>query len=175
MNNLEDNDTLTQRIIGCAIEVHRTLGPGLLESAYEQCMAHEMTLQDIAFRLQVPTPIEYKGLRLDCAYKRLQGRRRRAGARDRRTQECGSADNAAPRTTADVHEGVARGDRPADQFQRPAPHRRGEAISHLAFRAGIQDTVFLVDLFCLHPLRVARPTPGTSCARCAARRLAPWQ
>src|SRR5213594_3370365 len=40
MNNLEDNDTLTQRIIGCAIEVHRTLGPGLLESAYEQCMAH---------------------------------------------------------------------------------------------------------------------------------------
>src|SRR5205809_4796946 len=111
MNNLEDNDTLTQRIIGCAIEVHRTLGPGLLESAYEQCMAHEMTLQDIAFR----------------------------------------ADNAAPRTTADVHEGVARGDRPADQFQRPAPHRRGEAISHLAFRAGIQDSVFLVHLFCLHP------------------------
>src|SRR5437773_10885668 len=69
------------------------------------------------------------------------------------TQKFGSADNAAPRTTADVHEGVARGDRPADQFQRPAPHRRGEAISHLAFRAGIQDTVFLVDLFCLHPLR----------------------
>src|SRR5438094_8671089 len=91
------------------------------------------------------------------------------------TQECGSADDAAPRTTADVHEGVARGDRPADQFQRPAPHRRGEAISHLAFRAGIQDTVFLVHLFCLHPLRVAHPTPGTSCARCAARRLAPWQ
>src|SRR5438445_13561015 len=55
------------------------------------------------------------------------------------TQECGSADNAAPRTTADVHDGVARGDRPADQFQRPAPHRRGEAISHLAFRAGIQE------------------------------------
>src|SRR5438132_4326970 len=69
------------------------------------------------------------------------------------TQECGSADNAAPRTTADVHEGVARGDLPADQFQRPAPHRRGEAISHLAFRAGIQDSVFLVNLFCLHPLR----------------------
>src|SRR5438477_13058817 len=54
MNNLEDNDTLTQRIIGCAIEVHRTLGPGLLESAYEQCMAHEMTLQDIAFRTAGP-------------------------------------------------------------------------------------------------------------------------
>jgi GxxExxY protein len=69
MNNPEGKDPLTQRIIGCAIEVHRTLGPGLLESAYEQCMAHEMTLQQISFRLQVPTPIEYKGLRLDCAYK----------------------------------------------------------------------------------------------------------
>jgi len=69
MSNLEDSDPLTQRIIGCAIEVHRTLGPGLLESAYEQCMAHEMALQEIAFRLQVPTPIVYKGLRLDCAYK----------------------------------------------------------------------------------------------------------
>jgi PD-(D/E)XK nuclease superfamily len=65
--NSEDNDLLTQRIIGCAIEVHRTLGPGLLESAYEQCMAHEMTLQEVAFRLQVPTPVQYKGLGLDCA------------------------------------------------------------------------------------------------------------
>src|SRR5438094_7072969 len=79
------------------------------------------------------------------------------------TQECGSADNAAPRTTADVHEGVARGDRPADQFQRPAPHRRGEAISHLAFRAGIQDTVFLVHLFCLHPLSCPRRSGGCRC------------
>jgi GxxExxY protein len=67
--NSEDNDLLTQRIIGCAIEVHRTLGPGLLESAYEQCMAHEMTLQEVAFRLQVPTPVQYKGLGLDCAYR----------------------------------------------------------------------------------------------------------
>jgi len=69
LSKLDDNDPLTHRVISCAIEVHRTLGPGLLESAYEQCMAHEMTLQDIAFRLQVPTLIEYKGLRLDCAYK----------------------------------------------------------------------------------------------------------
>src|SRR5260221_564111 len=66
---MQDKDPLTNRIIGCAIEVHRTLGPGLLESAYEQCMAHEMVLQGLAFRLQVPTPVEYKGLRLDCAYK----------------------------------------------------------------------------------------------------------
>jgi GxxExxY protein len=64
-----ESDPLTQRIIGCAVEVHRMLGPGLLESAYEQCMAHEMALQDIPFRLQVPTPVAYKGLRSDCAYK----------------------------------------------------------------------------------------------------------
>src|SRR5438094_10439130 len=90
------------------------------------------------------------------------------------TQECGSADNAAPRTTADVHEGVARGDRPADQFQRPAPHRRGEAISHLAFRAGIQDTVFLVHLFCLHPLSRRAPTAPAAplCAAAAASLVA---
>src|SRR5437899_4927031 len=113
-------------------------------------MAREMTLQDIAFRLQVPTPIEYKGLRLDCAYKAD------IVVQERVIVELKSVEALTtlhPRTTADVHEGVARGDRPADQFQRPAPHRRGEAISHLAFRAGIQDTVFLVDLFCLHPLR----------------------
>ena len=67
--NEQDSDPLTHRVIGCAIEVHRTLGPGLPESAYEQCTAHEMTLQQVVFRLQVPTPIEYKGLRLDCAYK----------------------------------------------------------------------------------------------------------
>ena len=45
------------------------LGPGLLESAYEQCMAHELTIQGVDFRLQVPTPVEYKGLRLDCAFR----------------------------------------------------------------------------------------------------------
>jgi GxxExxY protein len=67
--NLEEKDPLTERIIGCAIEVHRTLGPGLLESAYEQCMAHEMALQRLAFRLQVSIPVSYKGLLLDCAYR----------------------------------------------------------------------------------------------------------
>ena len=66
---MEARDPATERVIGCAIEVHRTLGPGLLESAYEQCMAHELTLQGIHFRLQVPTPVAYKGLRLECAFK----------------------------------------------------------------------------------------------------------
>jgi GxxExxY protein len=60
---------LTERVIGCAIEVHRTLGPGLLESAYEQCLAHELSLAGISFELQVPLPLEYKGLRLDCGYR----------------------------------------------------------------------------------------------------------
>ncbi len=64
-----ERDPLTEKIIGCAIEVHRTLGPGLLESAYEQCLARELSLQDVGFRLQVPVPVEYKGVHLDCGYR----------------------------------------------------------------------------------------------------------
>ncbi|MGF1657512.1 MAG: GxxExxY protein [Verrucomicrobiales bacterium] len=60
---------LSHRVIGCAIEVHRTLGPGLLESTYEQCLAHELQLQGIPFLLQHPLPVGYKGLRLDCGYR----------------------------------------------------------------------------------------------------------
>ena len=60
---------MTKKVIGCAIEVHRVLGPGLLESAYEQCLAHELALNNIPFRLQVPVPIEYKGIRLDCGFR----------------------------------------------------------------------------------------------------------
>ena len=64
-----ERDPLTAKVIGCAIEVHRTLGPGLLESAYEQCLAHELKVADVPFRVQVPMPIEYKGVKLDCKYK----------------------------------------------------------------------------------------------------------
>ena len=64
-----NTDALTERIIGCAIEVHRSFGPGLLESAYEHCLAHELALNDIPFRLQAPIPIEYKGTNLDCGYR----------------------------------------------------------------------------------------------------------
>jgi GxxExxY protein len=60
---------LSNRVIGCAIEVHRILGPGLLESTYEQCLAHELRLNAIAFHLQHPLPVQYKGLRLDCGYR----------------------------------------------------------------------------------------------------------
>ncbi len=64
-----DRDTLTEKVIGCAIEVHRHLGPGLLESAYEQCLARELSLQQMEFQLQVPMPVEYKGVRLDCSFR----------------------------------------------------------------------------------------------------------
>ena len=62
-------DDLSHRVIGCAIEFHRALGPGLLESAYEQCLAHELTRSRIQFRLQHPQPVEYKGIQLDCGYR----------------------------------------------------------------------------------------------------------
>ncbi len=60
---------LSNRVIGCAIEVHRALGPGLLESTYEQCLAHEFKLGGIQFLLQHPLPVDDKGIRLDCGYR----------------------------------------------------------------------------------------------------------
>ena len=62
-------DELSNRVIGCVIEVHRELGPGLLESTYEQCLAHELKLNGIWFKLQHQLPVEYKGVRLDCGYR----------------------------------------------------------------------------------------------------------
>ena len=62
-------DELSHQIIGCAIEVHRRLGPGLLESTYEQCLAHELTTHKIDFKLQHPMPITYKDVRIDCGYR----------------------------------------------------------------------------------------------------------
>ena len=62
-------DKLSNQVIGCAIEVHRTLGPGLLESTYEQCLAYELGNAGIGFQLQQSIPVHYKGLRLDCGYR----------------------------------------------------------------------------------------------------------
>ena len=62
-------EELATDVIGAAIEVHRTLGPGLLESAYEECLARELALRAIAFERQAPLPVEYKGARLDCGYR----------------------------------------------------------------------------------------------------------
>jgi GxxExxY protein len=64
-----DNDRLTERVIGLAIEVHRQLGPGLLESAYEECLCYELGQAELAFRRQVALPIVYKSVRLDCGYR----------------------------------------------------------------------------------------------------------
>ena len=60
---------LSNRIIGAAIDVHRELGPGLLESAYEACLCHELALRQIPFARQVPLPVLYKGIEIDCAYR----------------------------------------------------------------------------------------------------------
>ena len=60
---------LSQQVIGCAIEVHRVLGPGLLESTYEHCLARELSLNKIEFVTQHPLPVEYKGVRVDCGYR----------------------------------------------------------------------------------------------------------
>jgi len=63
------NDGLDKKIIGAAIEVHRALGPGLLESAYEQCLCHELELKGLLFDSQRELPVEYKGKNLDCGYR----------------------------------------------------------------------------------------------------------
>lgn len=60
---------LTGQIIGAAIEVHRALGPGLLESAYQACLAHGLSIRDLPFEKEKPVPVEYKGVRLDCGYR----------------------------------------------------------------------------------------------------------
>ncbi len=60
---------LTGQVIGAAIEVHKHLGPGLLESAYEECLCHELRLKGIAHERQKPLPINYKQVRLDCGYR----------------------------------------------------------------------------------------------------------
>lgn len=60
---------LTEAIIGAAIEVHRTLGPGLLETAYSQCLCRELSIQGIPFARELRCPVEYKGVHLDCGYR----------------------------------------------------------------------------------------------------------
>jgi GxxExxY protein len=68
LSGLADNE-ITEKIIGAAIEVHRHLGPGLLESAYEECFCYELRQMGIAFERQVRLPIQYKGLRIESAHK----------------------------------------------------------------------------------------------------------
>ena len=60
---------LSERIIGACIEIHRSLGPGLLESAYEECLCHELSVAGISFERQKPLPVRYKNVKLDCGYR----------------------------------------------------------------------------------------------------------
>lgn len=66
---LRSLDEVTRSIIGAAIEVHRHLGPGLLESAYEQCLCYELSQVGLSFRRQVAIPVQYKGLKIDCEFR----------------------------------------------------------------------------------------------------------
>lgn len=63
------NNEITEKIIGCDITVHKILGPGLLESAYEECLCHEMYKNNLKFERQKPLPLIYKDVRLDCGYR----------------------------------------------------------------------------------------------------------
>ena len=63
------HEELTEKLIAAAIEVHRHLGPGLLESAYEECYCHELKLQEVFVERQKPLPLEYKVIKLDCGYR----------------------------------------------------------------------------------------------------------
>ena len=67
--SLIEINKITHAVIGAAIEVHRHLGPGLLESAYDECLDRELTIRAIPFERQYPLPVEYKGVRLDCGYR----------------------------------------------------------------------------------------------------------
>ncbi len=62
-------DALSNRLIGCAIEVHRHLGPGLLESACLRCLSHELNLVGLKHETEKPLPLDYKGVSLDCGYR----------------------------------------------------------------------------------------------------------
>lgn len=64
-----DESDLSGRIIGAAIDVHRELGPGLLESAYEECLVHELLQQGMECERQKPVPVVYKGVRVDCGFR----------------------------------------------------------------------------------------------------------
>jgi GxxExxY protein len=63
------HEKLTESIIGAAIEVHKELGPGLMESTYEECLCHELSVRNLPFKRQVPLPICYKKIKLDCGYR----------------------------------------------------------------------------------------------------------
>jgi GxxExxY protein len=69
MANGSELNAITEKIVGAAMEVHRALGPGLLESAYEACLAFELRERSLGVETQVSLPVIYKGVKLDCGYR----------------------------------------------------------------------------------------------------------
>ena len=69
MDTKERANALSRDVIGAAIEVHKALGPGLLESAYEECLCHEFSLRNIQYVRQSSIPVKYKGVNLECGYR----------------------------------------------------------------------------------------------------------
>jgi GxxExxY protein len=69
MEKVYPHQDLTEQIIGAAIEVHKALGPGLLESIYHACLAHEFALRSLLFEHERPLPVDYKGLKFECSYR----------------------------------------------------------------------------------------------------------
>ncbi len=67
--NSQDYNSITEKIIGVAIEVHRSIGPGLLESAFRECLAREFLLRNISFEREVAVPVVYKDVHLECGYR----------------------------------------------------------------------------------------------------------
>jgi len=68
-NMKKEFSKLSNTIIGCAIEVHKTLGPGLLESTYQQCLSRELELNGVGFKPELPLPVKYKGIYIECGYR----------------------------------------------------------------------------------------------------------
>ena len=107
-------DQLSRSVIGCAIELHRTLGPGLLELTYRQCLAYELSHAQILFQMEVPLPVRYKDVLLDCGYRidLLVGRADRGGQVRRNTYANPAGAN------PHLHAASENSDRLADQFHR---------------------------------------------------------
>jgi GxxExxY protein len=66
---MDEINKITEKIIACAIEVHRELGPGLLESAYRDCLAYELSKQNLAVEIEKSVPVQYKKVKIDCAFR----------------------------------------------------------------------------------------------------------
>jgi hypothetical protein len=115
------HEKLTEHVIGAAIEVHRELGPGLMESAYEECLYHELHLRNLNFQRQLPLPVQY----IRCRSRlRISDRSRRRGFADTRTQ-VPRASSAGPRsTTPDILKTERKASWADSKFQCFGPNRR---------------------------------------------------